>query len=388
MEEAIIGWAHLPFGRTNASLEDLIVAAGREALAHAGVEAADVDAVFVATMNGGFVRQGFAAALALQMDPALRFKPATRVENACASGSAAIHAALDRLAAGRARVALVIGAEKMTEVESDRAGEVLLGASYVAAEGAESRGFAGIFARIAALYFERHGDRSDALARIAAKNHENGARNPLAHFRKPLSYEFCSTVSARNPHVAGALRRTDCSAISDGAAALVLASRDAATGAQRAVRFRAATHVNDFLPMASRDVIAFEGAREAWRRALATAGCGIWDLSCIETHDCFTVAELIEYEAMGLTAVGDGARAIDEGWTVRDGRLPVNLSGGLKAKGHPIGATGVAMHVTSCMQLLGEAGEMQLPGASLAGVFNMGGTAVANYVSILEAVRA
>jgi len=155
----------------------------------------------------------------------------------------------------------------------------------------------------------------------------------------------------------------------------------------KAVRFRAAVQVNDYLPISKRDIIAFEGAAQAWQRALEQARLSLSDLSFVESHDCFTIAELLEYEAMGLTAPGQGARAVLEGWTHKDGRLPVNPSGGLKAKGHPIGATGVSMHAIAAMQLTGQAGTMQLSKASRAGVFNMGGAGVANYVSILDAVK-
>jgi len=142
--------------------------------------------------------------------------------------------------------------------------------------------------------------------------------------------------------------------------------------------------INDFLPLSRRDPTSFEGAAIAWNRALAQAGIGLDDLSFVETHDCFTIAELIEYEAMGLAAPGQGARAILDGVTRKDGRLPVNRSGGLKSKGHPIGATGVSMHAIAAMQLTGSAGAMQLGRADIGGVFNMGGAAVANYVSVLE----
>ena len=199
--------------------------------------------------------------------------------------------------------------------------------------------------------------------------------------------QFCSTVSEKNPIVAGPLRRTDCSLVSDGAAAIVVADRETALALSRAVGFRARSHQNDALPISRRDVIAFDGARRAWANAKQEAGVSLDDLSFVETHDCFTIAELIEYEAMGLTAPGQGHVAVREGWTQKGGRLPVNPSGGLKAKGHPIGATGVSMHVMACMQLMGEAEGMQVSGASLAGVFNMGGAAVANYVSILERVK-
>jgi len=388
MTACIVGWAHTPFGKLDGEdLESLIVTATRGALADAGLEARDVDQVYLSTFNGGFVRQEFPGALVRHADPALRFTPVTRVENACGSGSAAIHQAMQAIDAGRARIVLVVGAEKMTEVGATRVGEILINGGYVKEEGNIEGGFAGVFGRIAEGYFQLYGDQSDALARIAAKNHRNGARNPLAQIRKDLGYEFCRTVSARNPSVAGPLRRTDCSLVSDGAAALVLAAMPDALAFPRAVAFRAAEQVGDFLPMSRRDIVAFEGPALAWRRALAAARLGLNDLSLVESHDCFTIAELIEYEAMGLTPPGEGARAIHEGWVEADGRLPVNPSGGLKAKGHPIGATGVSMHVLAAMQVTGTAGRIQVPGATLAGVFNMGGTATANYVSILEALR-
>ncbi|MES1265372.1 MAG: thiolase domain-containing protein, partial [Variovorax sp.] len=236
-------------------------------------------------------------------------------------------------------------------------------------------------------YFQRYGDRSRELAMIASKNHAHGLHNPYAHLRKEFSVEFCNTVSDKNPAVAGPLRRTDCSLVSDGAAALVLADAETAASLQRAIGFRARRQVNDLLPLSRRDPIAFEGARLAWAKALADGGVTLDDLDLVETHDCFTVAEMIEYEAMGLVPRGEGWRAIREGMTQRNGKLPVNVSGGLKARGHPLGATGVSQHVMAAMQLVGEAGDMQLPSVELAGVFNMGGAAVTNYVSIMERAK-
>ena len=168
---------------------------------------------------------------------------------------------------------------------------------------------------------------------------------------------------------------------------MVLADLDTALSLKKAVAFRAAVQVNDFLPMSRRDIIDFDGCVQAWQKALATARLSLDDLSLVETHDCFTVAELIQYEAMGLTPKGKGAQAILEGWTEKTGKLPVNASGGLKSKGHPVGATGVSMHVMAAMQVTGQAGDMQVKGARLAGVFNMGGAAVANFASILEPLR-
>jgi acetyl-CoA C-acetyltransferase len=388
MTACIVGWAHTPFGKLNGeSVESLIVRVAGEALADAGIAASDVDEIVLGHFNAGFSAQDFTASLVLQASPDLRFKRATRVENACATGSAAVHQGLKAIAAGSARIVLVVGAEQMTTTAGPEVGRNLLKASYVREEADIDGGFAGIFGQIAGLYFQRWGDQSDALARIAAKNHKNGVGNPYAQIRKDLGYEFCRTESDKNPRVAGPLKRTDCSLVSDGAAALVLADVETALQMKKALVFRAAEHVQDFLPMSRRDVLKFEGCAVAWQRALKEAGVGLNDLSFAEVHDCFTIAELIEYEAMGLAAEGQGGRIIAEGVTQKDGKLPINPSGGLKAKGHPIGATGVSMHALAAMQLTGTAGDMQVKNARLGGVFNMGGTAVANYVSILERLR-
>jgi acetyl-CoA C-acetyltransferase len=388
MAGCIVGWAHTPFGKLDTeSVESLIVRVANEALADAGIEARDVDEIVLGHFNAGFSAQDFTASLVLQASPDLRFKRALRVENACATGSAAVHQGLKAIEAKSARIVLVVGVEQMTTTPPAEIGRNLLKASYVRDEAEITGGFAGIFGNIASLYFQKYGDQSDALAAIAAKNHKNGVGNPYAQMRKDLGFDFCRTESEKNPFVAGPLKRTDCSLVSDGAAALVLADVGTALQLDKAVAFRAAAHVQDFLPMAKRDILKFEGCARAWSEALEQAKITLGDLSFVETHDCFTIAELIEYEAMGLVPEGQGAVAMREGWTQKNGRLPVNPSGGLKAKGHPIGATGVSMHVLSAMQLTGRAGDIQVDGAKLGGIFNMGGAAVANYVSILERIK-
>ena len=384
----IVGWSHSRFGRLEGeTVESLLTAVAREAIESSGLEPANIDEVVVGHYNAGLSALNFTSSLALQVDDALRFKPSTRVENACATGSAALLQGLRAIASGEARAALVVGVEKMTDSEARTAGRALLGADYDRAGSDSPVGFAEIFAEIATAYFDRYGDHSAELAHIAAKNHRHGVDNPYAQLRKDLGFDFCNTVSDRNPVVAGPLRRTDCSPISDGAAAIVLVAPGLAPESSNVVAVRAMAQRNDYLPMSRRDPIEFAAGRRAWESVLVRAGVGVWDLDLLEVHDCFTIAELIEYEMLGLSAPGQGRIVVEEGWAHKDGKLPVNPSGGLKSKGHPIGATGVSQHVLAAMQLTGTAGDMQVANAARAGVFNMGGTAVANYATILERLR-
>jgi acetyl-CoA C-acetyltransferase len=311
MTASIVGWAHTPFGKFDAeTVESLVVKVASEALADAGITADDVDEIVLGHFNAGFSAQDFTAALVLQADPKLRFKPATRVENACATGTAAVHQGIRAIASGAAKVVLVVGVEQMTRTPAAQIGQNLLRASYLPEDGDTPAGFAGVFGKIASAYFQKYGDQSDALAMIAAKNHKNGVENPYAQMRKDFGFDFCRAESDKNPFVAGPLKRTDCSLVSDGAAALVLVDGETAKSMGKAVNVKATAHAQDFLPMSKRDILAFEGCSVAWQRALEGAGIKLDDLSFVETHDCFTVAELIEYEAMGLTPRGQGARAI------------------------------------------------------------------------------
>ena len=381
----IIGWGHNKFGRNDTqSTEDMIAEVVSEAVSHAQVDPKDIDNIVVGTFNNGFQKQDFHGALPAINCEVLKHVPSLRVENACATGSAAIHTALNSIEAKRSKLNLVVGVEKMTDRSTKEAGDILLGASYRKEEDKIDGGFAGVFAQITDTYFQRYGDQTKYLSKIAAKNHKNGAVNPYAHMQVDLGFDFCNKVSEKNPLVAPPLKRSDCSMISDGAAALIIADDELALEAERAISFKARVQMNDLMPMSKRDKTEFRGASLSWKKALSDAQVNLMDLSFVETHDCFTIAELIEYEAMGLTQRGEGYKVLEEGTVYKDGKLPINPSGGLKAKGHPVGATGVSQHVMACMQLVGEAKDMQIKDASLGGIFNMGGSAVANYVSILE----
>ncbi|MVO18614.1 acetyl-CoA acetyltransferase [Parasedimentitalea huanghaiensis] len=381
MDAKIVGWGHTPFGALDMGFEELIQTAAAEAIEKAEVDPAEIDGIWLGHFNSGMVPDAFASSLVLGMDNRLRFTPATRVENACASGSAAVYAARDAIRAGSARTVLVIGVEKMTTLDTKGVTKALAGASYQGEEAGVS--FPQIFGRIADGYFQAFGDQSETLARIAVKNHANALSNPLAQMRREVSFDFCNTPSDKNPLIAPPLRLTDCSLISDGAAALVMVAEDR-DGFAHAAGFRAARQVNDVLPMSRRDMTQLAGVARAFELAYEDAGITVNDLDLAEVHDCFTIAELMIYEAMGLTPAGQGAKAVAAGTVMADGALPVNLSGGLKAKGHPVGATGVSMHVLAAQQVTGQAGALQKPGAELAAVFNMGGSGVANYCSILE----
>ena len=381
----IIGWGHNKFGRNDMqTTEDMISEVVSEAISHAQVDPKEIDNIVVGTFNNGFQKQDFHGALPAINCEVLKHVPSLRVENACATGSAAIHTALNSIEAKRSKLNLVVGVEKMTDRSTKEAGDILLGASYRKEEDKIDGGFAGVFAQITDTYFQRYGDQTKYLSKIAAKNHKNGALNPYAHMQVDLGFDFCNKVSEKNPLVAPPLKRSDCSMISDGAAALIIADDELALEAERSISFKARVQMNDLMPMSKRDKTEFRGAALSWKKALSDAQINLMDLSFVETHDCFTIAELIEYEAMGLTQRGEGYKVLEEGTVYKDGKLPINPSGGLKAKGHPVGATGVSQHVMACMQLVGEAKDMQITNASLGGIFNMGGSAVANYVSILE----
>lgn len=383
---SIVGSGHTRFGKLeDKDLEALIVDAAREAMQEAGVTGADIDAVFLGHFNSGMASEGFASSLVHQADDGLRFKPAARCENACASGSAAVFAGMDAIRAGRAERVLVVGVEKMTHRSTPDVTAALAGAGYQGSEDEAGLSFPQVFAHAAQLYAQRHGDPMQAMAQIASKNHANAMHNPLAQMQRPLSVAQCHEVSDKNPVIAPPLRLSDCSLISDGAAAVVLTRADAASDFAHKALIEGAAHVSEFLPMSRRDFLRFEGPKRAVAEAYAASGRGAADMNFAEVHDCFTIAELLMYEALQLCGEGEGRGLLDAGTVMPGGATPVNLSGGLKAKGHPVGATGVSMHALAYRQVTGQAGDMQAKGAERGIIVNMGGAGVANYASVIAA---
>jgi len=414
----IIGAHHTRFGRfaevdettgvtrDTRSYYELIVESGRGALEDAGVEPGAIDAIYVGSCSPSlFVSQEHVAAVAAEIHPDLRFRPMTRVEGACASSSLALYEGVYGIEAGRYQKVLVIGVEKMSLLDTEGTSRVLSMCSYYPEEGARGMTFPGLFAQLALAWQAHHGIPAEELRRmlasVSALGYRNGAENPLAQFGptgKPARMglfdaqailDLPITGKGANVEVAPPLRLHDCSLISDGAAALVL-SRAPRAGAP-AVEIAGIGHTVDRLPLSTRvNKHVLEGTRAACGKAFAEAGITIGDVDLAEVHDCFTISQLLCTEALGLSADGRAGHDYLEGRFTREDRCPVNLSGGLKAKGHPVGATGASMHALVYRQLIGRpigAAPRRADGGPAVGVvLNVGGAAVTSCVTVLRRV--
>jgi acetyl-CoA C-acetyltransferase len=396
MSIAILGMFHSKVGRLeDKTLYNLLVEAGQAALKDAEVEGRDIDAVFVGNYSGGgFNKQEHLAPYAVEIDPGLRFKPCIRVENACASGSTAVEQAMFAIESGRIKTALVIGVEKMTTLKTAGVTEVLAMASYYPEEGAKGYTFPGLYAEYAKGYMQKYGyDKEymyDTLAHITCKAHKNALSNPLAHMHSEYAFESAKNIHEKNPVIAEPLKLSDCSLVSDGAAALVLTSTENAKSLKdRVVEIQSIAHTSDYLSIVEgkRSNYELTAAKHAVSSALKAANLTINDINLAEVHDCFTITELLIYEALGIVPDGKGREALLNGDVYVGGRLPVNVSGGLKAKGHPVGATGVSMHVLVAKQLLGEAIGLQVNGAEVGMTLNIGGSGATNIASVLRRIK-
>lgn len=380
-------------------LRDVIVEAGRAAVADAGLEPSAIQAGIVGNFAAGlFTRQLHLGALLVGIDPALVGIPTLHTEAACASGSVAVLTAAHWIRGGVYDVVVVVGAEQQKTMAPAEGADVLAAAADWSAEKPVfgEHMMPKMFASIAAAYADRYGLADEALASVVLKNYAHARRNPLAQMRDAaMTHEKAITACDTNPRFAPPLKISDCSQITDGAAAVVLASDRFANRAGRSMRLEGYGHTTDVLPLAGKQVPEFPMARLAARRAYAMAGVSPRDLDAAEVHDCFSVSELIAYEALGWAEPGQAAGLVASGATtlpqdrVEIGvgaspsfSMPVNTGGGLMGDGHPVGATGVRQVVEMFRQVCGDAGDRQVDGARTVMTFNMGGSLTTNVAMI------
>jgi acetyl-CoA C-acetyltransferase len=362
------------------SLRDLFAEAALEALNDAGVDR--LDGIYVGNMSaGGFVKQEHIGPL-LAGEIGMAGVPATRVESACASGGAALRAAFLDVASGASDLVLAAGVEKMTDGADVT--DVLAMAADQETEAYHGITFPGLYAMIARAHMDAYGTTEEQLAAVAVKNHRHGAMNPKAQFGHAVTLEQVLGSSL----VASPLRLLQCSPVSDGAAAVVLCPLEAASRyTKQPIKIRGSGMASAPMALHDRKEISFlDSVQKSAERAYEMAGVGPGEIQFAEVHDCFAIAEICCIEALGLVEKGRGGKAAPEGYTALGGRVPVNTSGGLKSKGHPVGATGVAQAIELCEQLRGAAGERQVADARIGLCQNMGGSGASSVVHILERV--
>lgn len=386
-EVAVIGVGLTKFGELwDKSFRQLIAEAGAQAILDAKIEGKDIDAMYVGSMSSGrFVGQEHIGALVADVSGfAFSHIPATRVEGACASGGLAVRQGYLSIASGMNDVVIVGGIEKMNDVGGTSATETLATAADQEWEAFFGATFPGIYAMIATRHMHEYGTTKEQLAQVAVKNHANGALNPYAQYQREIPIE--SVLKATT--VAYPLGLMDCSPVSDGAASIVLCAVDKAKKyTDKPVKIIGSGQASDTLALhARRDICTLDATVYAAKKAYSQAKITPKDVSFAEVHDCFTIAEICAIEDLGFVKKGEGGKAIDNNITPLKGSLPVNTSGGLKAKGHPVGATGVAQIVELTLQLRGDAGKRQVPDAKIGLAHNVGGSGATCTVHILEAM--
>ncbi len=377
---------------------DLLIEAGRGAIADACLEAKDIDAIYVGSCSpGSFINQEHVAPIAAEIDPALRFKPMTRCECACASSSVALYDAIYAVEAGRAKNVLVIGVEKMNLLPTPQMTHVLACSSHWPTEGSRGMSFPMLFAEYAKGYQAHYNIPTEEFERMlwtaGALCYKNGAENPLAHVKNgPASVEAIMALNeldakgrCKNMMIAAPLRLHDCSLVTDGAAALVITQTANVSNRKRAVEIAGIGHSVERLPENVRpNMYELMGGKNAVAKAYKEAGITAADIDLAEVHDCFTINQIISTEALGLSADGRAGYDYLEGRFTRDDKVAINLSGGLKSKGHPVGATGASMHALIYKQIIGEAIGVKAKKADIGVAFNVGGSAVTNCVTVLR----
>ncbi len=386
-EVAVIGVGITKFGELwDRSFRQLIAEAGSKAIFDAGIEGKDIDALYIGSMSSGrFVGQEHVGALVADAAGFSHLHiPATRVEGACASGGLAVRQGYLSIASGIHDIVVVGGIEKMNDVGGTSATETLATAADQEWEAFFGATFPGLYAMIANKHMHDYGTTKEQLAQVAVKNHANGAKNPYAQYRFEITVEQAMSAAP----VAHPLGLLDCSPVSDGAAAIVLCAMDKAKQyTDKPVKIIGSGQASDTLPLhGRRDITTLDATVYAAKMAYKQANLAPKDIDVAEVHDCFTIAEICAIEDLGFVEKGKGGRAIEDKITTLDGEIPVNTSGGLKAKGHPVGATGVAQVVEIVEQLRGEADKRQVKDARIGLTHNVGGSGATCVVHILEAI--
>ena len=380
---------------------DLLIEAGRGAIKDAGLDPKDIDAVYVGSCSpGSFINQEHVAPIAAEIDPALRFKPMTRCECACASSSVALYDAVYAIEANRYKNVLVIGVEKMNLLPTPQMTHVLACSSHWPSEGSKGWSFPMLFAAYAKGYQAQYGISNEDLERMlwtaGALCYKNGAENPLAHVRNgPATVEEIIKLNeldargrCKKMMIAPPLRLHDCSLVTDGAAAVVITQTSNVSNKKRAVEIAGIGHSVERLPENVRpNMYELMAGKDAAAKAYKEAGITAADIDIAEVHDCFTINQILSTEALGLSKDGRGGYDYLDGRFTRDDKVAVNLSGGLKSKGHPVGATGASMHALVYKQLIGEAIGVKAKKADVGVVFNVGGSAVTNCITVLKAPK-
>ncbi len=384
-EVGIIGIGITKFGELwENSFRDLVAEVGIKAIQEAGIEGADIDAMYIGCMSTSFIKQEHVAPLAIEVGGLADLHiPTTRIEAACASGGVALRHAFMAVASGMHDFVLVGGAEKMTDVVEVEATDILASTADREWEAFVGATFPSLYAMMARYHMHKHGTNREQLAMVAVKNHLNGCLNPIAQYRRKISID--NVLSS--PFVAEPLRVLDCSPLSDGAAALILCPLDKAREyGKDEIAMVASSQSSDTLALHERKSFdSLESTKRASEIAYEKAGIQPRDVDVAEVHDCFTIAEIMAIEDLGFVKKGEGGKAVEEGLTKIDGEMPVNTSGGLKARGHPIGATGIAQAYEIVLQLRGKAEKRQVPNAKIGLCHNVGGSGGTAVVHLMEA---
>jgi acetyl-CoA C-acetyltransferase len=384
---AIIGIGVTQFGELwDKSFRKLIAEAGASAILDAGISGKEIDAMYVGSMSSGrFVGQEHVGALVADVSGFSHMHiPSTRIEGACASGGLAVRQGYLSIASGINDIVIVGGIEKMNDVGGVSATETLATASDQEWEAFFGATFPGLYAMIAKRHMYEYGTTKKQLAQVAVKNHANGALNPKAQYKKPITLEYAMNATI----VADPLGLMDCAPVSDGAASIVLCAADIAKKyTEKPIKIIGSGQGSDTLALhARRDICTLDATVYAGKMAYKQAKINPKQINLAEVHDCFTIAEICAIEDLGFVKKGEGGKAVENKITTLDGSLPVNTSGGLKSKGHPVGATGVAQIVEITQQLRGEAGKRQVKDARIGLTHNVGGSGATCVVHILEAI--